>query len=389
MKKIIYLVAICFVQGAFAQVGINTENPQGIFNVDGARDNATTGTPTAAQQANDFLVMPDGEVGIGTAPGTSLDVNGAITVTAAAAPNAGQRMIVYNTTSGGFTAALNSFPIANGQALEFIYSNGGWRSTDNGAGTVGGLNDWHLTGNAGTNATTNFIGTTNAIDFVIRSNNTEQMRVSSAGNVGIGTTIPANKLHVKATTDPLRLEGLQNSTATTDHPLVVDNNGVVKSAPAVKGLLSQVYNLVGTTALNVAVGTESDVPGVSQNFTTTTNTMVQISVIGYAALLSTGTGQGVFSIYINGTRVTSVYVSSYTGSLTRMPIPATQNWNAILAAGAHTIKVTFKNWAVAGAGAGSTDLRINQDPVADGYSGATGVDANAMKTRMSISIYNN
>lgn len=229
MKKIIYLVAICFVQGAFAQVGINTENPQGIFNVDGARDNATTGTPTTAQQVNDFLVMPDGKTGIGTAPGTSLDVNGAITnretsvtiasnaatlpantsmvrltgtatgaitVTAAAAPNAGQRMIVYNTTSGGFTATFNGLPIANGQALEFIYSNGGWRSTDNGAGSVGGLNDWHLTGNSGTSATINFIGTTNNVDFVTRTNNTERIRVTGTGNVGIGTTVPVSRLSV-------------------------------------------------------------------------------------------------------------------------------------------------------------------------------------------------
>ena len=55
---------------------------------------------------------------------------------------------------------------------------------------------WALTGNAGTVASTNFIGTTDAIDFVTRTNNTERMRVTSTGNVGIGTTTPRGKLEV-------------------------------------------------------------------------------------------------------------------------------------------------------------------------------------------------
>ena len=46
---------------------------------------------------------------------------------------------------------------------------------------------WGLTGNAGTSASTNFIGTTDAVDFVTKTNNTERMRVSSGGNFAIGT----------------------------------------------------------------------------------------------------------------------------------------------------------------------------------------------------------
>ncbi|MFP3836176.1 hypothetical protein SCA31_25085, partial [Chryseobacterium sp. SIMBA_028] len=45
---------------AFGQVGINTQNPQGIFNIDGAKNNATTGTPTAAQLKDDFIVTASG-----------------------------------------------------------------------------------------------------------------------------------------------------------------------------------------------------------------------------------------------------------------------------------------------------------------------------------------
>ncbi|HCB63162.1 MAG: hypothetical protein A2W93_11680 [Bacteroidetes bacterium GWF2_43_63] len=47
---------------------------------------------------------------------------------------------------------------------------------------------WKLIGNAGTVATTNFIGTTDAIDFVTRTNNAERSRILSAGNVLINRT---------------------------------------------------------------------------------------------------------------------------------------------------------------------------------------------------------
>ena len=58
-----------------AQVGVNTTNPQGQFNVDGGRDNPTTGTPTSTQQANDVVITSEGKTGIGTTtPSARLDV---------------------------------------------------------------------------------------------------------------------------------------------------------------------------------------------------------------------------------------------------------------------------------------------------------------------------
>jgi microcystin-dependent protein len=56
---------------------------------------------------------------------------------------------------------------------------------------------WGLTGNSGTTPATNFIGTTDAQDFVTRTNSIERMRVTSVGNVGIGTVIPNAKLHIE------------------------------------------------------------------------------------------------------------------------------------------------------------------------------------------------
>ena len=62
-------------------------------------------------------------------------------------------------------------------------------------------NDWALTGNAGTAPATNFIGTTDAQPLVIRTNNTEKVRINSNGKVGIGEPNPTDgTLEVKGST---------------------------------------------------------------------------------------------------------------------------------------------------------------------------------------------
>jgi hypothetical protein len=51
-------------------------------------------------------------------------------------------------------------------------------------------NTWQLTGNSNTNAATNFIGTTDNNPLVFRTQNTEVMRITSSGVLGIGTSTP-------------------------------------------------------------------------------------------------------------------------------------------------------------------------------------------------------
>lgn len=53
---------------------------------------------------------------------------------------------------------------------------------------------------------------------------------AQSGNVGIGTNAPTNKLHVTAVADPLRLQGVKASSSNGDKTLVIDANGVVKTA---------------------------------------------------------------------------------------------------------------------------------------------------------------
>ena len=55
---------------------------------------------------------------------------------------------------------------------------------------------WDLTGNSGIKPTTNFLGTKDLQPLAIRTNNTEKIRVTPTGNVGIGTTQPGAKLEI-------------------------------------------------------------------------------------------------------------------------------------------------------------------------------------------------
>ena len=73
---------MCLTGFYYAQVGINTASPQGVFHIDGNKDNPTTGTPSVGQQSNDFSVIASSglgtgaiKVGIGTTvPTQSLDI---------------------------------------------------------------------------------------------------------------------------------------------------------------------------------------------------------------------------------------------------------------------------------------------------------------------------
>lgn len=83
MKKIVYLTAILIFTDVFSQVGVNTQNPRGVFHIDGNKNNPLTGDPSISQQQDDFIVLSSGNVGIGTtSPTRKLEINSGGTTTA-------------------------------------------------------------------------------------------------------------------------------------------------------------------------------------------------------------------------------------------------------------------------------------------------------------------
>ncbi|MDH6254140.1 hypothetical protein M2347_003867 [Chryseobacterium sp. H1D6B] len=244
------------------------------------------------------LYAQNGNVGINTTtPGTTLDINGAVTtretavavssnsaavpanvsqvqltgaatavvaVTAPAAPNSGQRLVIYNNSTGGFGAVLNGFTILNGQALEFSYSNGNWRAIN--GGTAQGGTAWNLSGNSGTLPNTNFLGTADNQDMVFRTNNTEKARIAANGNVGIGTLVPTTNLNiVNAGTSST----IVSATATANTALKLENsvngqaviqNFTAKTAAGISKLVGMGLNPNFSTngIFSITRGTNSD-----------------------------------------------------------------------------------------------------------------------------------
>ena len=97
----------------------------------------------------------------------------------------------------------HDFPANVPTGFTFIHTlhNRIYRKEDNGwaillEGVPSSNLDWSLTGNAGTNPNSNFLGTTDNQPLVIRTNNTERVRIDTNGNVGIGIATPTQRLDV-------------------------------------------------------------------------------------------------------------------------------------------------------------------------------------------------
>lgn len=134
------------------------------------------------------------QVGIGT-----ITPNAALDVTSTDDGILVPRIALVNTTTATVVTPTTSEIVYNTATINdvtpgFYYWNGTiWVRILTGAN-----DDWKTTGNSGTNAATNFIGTTDAVDFVTKTNNTEKVRITTTGAVGIGTSTPQGALDVVA-----------------------------------------------------------------------------------------------------------------------------------------------------------------------------------------------
>lgn len=125
MKNYIYILMLAAGSSFHAQIGINTQNPQASFHIDGAKDNPTTGTPSPTQAANDFAITSAGNIGIGNInPASKLVINSGTAntsgfkitnLTSATAVGTGQLLGV---DAGGNVIAIANPAPANVQAFE-------------------------------------------------------------------------------------------------------------------------------------------------------------------------------------------------------------------------------------------------------------------------------
>lgn len=109
MKNNFSVLFMLLVSISYSQIGINTNQPLGIFHVD-AGNNNTLSPPTNTEQQDDFIINAEGKIGIGLiSPITHIDVrsknssNSAIAIgyTNKTASEAGAGALRYNDISGG------------------------------------------------------------------------------------------------------------------------------------------------------------------------------------------------------------------------------------------------------------------------------------------------
>jgi hypothetical protein len=79
---------------------------------------------------------------------------------------------------------------------------------------------WSKEGDASTSPGTDFIGTTDAQDLVFKTTNTEKLRVTTTGNLGVGITAPTAKMEIDGA---LALKA-NNTSVTTDNQVVTIGN---------------------------------------------------------------------------------------------------------------------------------------------------------------------
>lgn len=109
-----------------------------------------------------------------------------------------------------------------------IFSQGNNSNSNNGQGVT----QWKTNGNVADS--NHFIGTTNEFPVKFRTNNTERIRISAEGNVGIGTSQPEAKLDVNGSVilrDNFKLTSIPFTNGIPNTILVLDANGNVNKAP--------------------------------------------------------------------------------------------------------------------------------------------------------------
>jgi Chaperone of endosialidase/LVIVD repeat len=163
-------------------IGVGTTTPWGRLSVD--TSNLTAGEPeftVSSSTRNDFLITQAGNVGIGTTTPTS-----SFTLQSTAGP-AGTALNVYG---AGATMAMEATNVTGYSGMN-LYDNMGSLS---GSFSFGGYSAGAFTNQLVMAAR----GSTTTLGFYTTSSGvlTQQMAITSAGNVGIGTTTPGSPLVV-------------------------------------------------------------------------------------------------------------------------------------------------------------------------------------------------
>jgi hypothetical protein len=200
MKKVFLICMLAINIVGYAQTGVGINTTGAAANSNAMLDVSATNKGLLAPRVN--LVSLTGDVvtsfGISATPTTSL--------------------LVYNTTASAVF-----------QTGFYFWDGSLWTKLNTGAASSV-ANAWSLTGNASTTAS-NYIGTTDALPLSLRTAGLDRMTLAANGNVGIGTTAPAKKLHIVSGGEAMRIEGTNNWIGFAESALGTYNGYLYQTAP--------------------------------------------------------------------------------------------------------------------------------------------------------------
>jgi hypothetical protein len=320
IMKHIFTTAIAFsvALADFAQVGVGTNSPNSILGVGGSVSAIVrTFTGGTSLTINDHTVVFTGASGASATLPDATTCPGRIYCIKNFSVTSPTPVVTVNTVSAeqidGSASRILDEP---NETVTLVSDGANWEVFDQdvpvaGSSATGG--SWNEGGNNATGVKA--VGTITTFDLPFLTNNTERMRTSATGKVGIGTTAPVYALQVNATANPLYLLGVQTGLGTDS--LLTVRNGVVRELlpSALASSSSNAWGLTGTggtTSGTNFIGTEDN-----------TSLTLRTNNISHARLDSTGNlGVGT-AVSFNATAPEKLLVNA----------GATTSYNAIVAKG--------------------------------------------------------
>jgi hypothetical protein len=279
-----------------ARVGIGTDNPSAQFQVHEQFGNSSdilvtnSSTSSGLRLSSGFTgatIMNElpGDLFIGTGGNSTVQFM-----------STGQ--LIFTGTSHGFGTGLPTAKVhingtfrledgtqAPGKVLTSdAFGNATWQAP---AAATG----WSLNGNTGTSAVSNFIGTSDNNALAIRTNNIERVRVTAAGSVGIGTTIPTSTFHANGSVSvAIRTTAIGTTLTGSDYCVVFTGStaGQTITLPVPGSCPGRVYYIVNQGLISVALS----IP-VKKGASTTVNS---VGIESALQIISDGTNWRVIGI---------------------------------------------------------------------------------------------
>ena len=152
------------------------------------------------------------------------------------------------------TTAINALTPPDGMIIYLttdnslrLRSNGAWKKI---ADLAAANSNWSLTGNTGTDSTLNFLGTIDGKPLIMKTNNSEAMRIDGNGNIGIGSNNPTAKLDVDGT---VKLENLNAGTNELEVLVLAADGSVYKRTMSSAAFVNAVQAINGIQKQTISI----------------------------------------------------------------------------------------------------------------------------------------